>query len=78
VLLSITKSCRSNFKVSFGGHVFKLIFRQKFRGAKHLPEGQFFKMCFHKKPSFYQTGGWGPGCEIDSVDLISGLFKKLK
>jgi hypothetical protein len=35
-------------------------------------------MCFHKKPSFYQTGGWGPGCEIDSVDLISGLFKKLK
>jgi len=25
VLLSITKSCRSNFKVSFGGQVFKLI-----------------------------------------------------
>jgi len=25
----------------------------------------FLKCAFTKKPSFFQTGGWGPGCEID-------------
>ncbi len=32
----------------------------------------FLKYAFSKKPMFYRTGGWGPCCEIDSVDLIEG------